>query len=130
MPKALIRERVASAILEIDHVPDPNAVAHAVVHHLDRRALDPEHLPNERCQPRHRAAKLAPEDLSELVCLLIRRALVDEHSQAPVPVRHHLRRVRDCCDLEAADVGAFDLALTNVEDEHHATEVVSGAMVE
>src|SRR5439155_5566953 len=110
--------------LEIDRVADPNAVAHAIVLDLDRRSLDTEHLPDQRRQPRHRPAELAAKDLRELACLLIRRALVDEHPEAPIPVCHHFRGVRDCRDLEPADVSAFDLTLANVEHEHYATEVV------
>jgi hypothetical protein len=63
-------------------------------------------------------------------CLLVRRALVDEYPEAPIPVRHHLRRVGDCCNAESANVCAFDLTLANVEDERHATEVVGRAMGE
>src|SRR5438876_3129959 len=43
--------------LEVDHVPDADAVTHPVVPHLDRGALDPEHLADERSESRHRAAE-------------------------------------------------------------------------
>jgi hypothetical protein len=46
------------------------------------------------------------------------------------PLGHDLRRVGNRSDLEPADVGAFDLALTDVEDESDPTEVVSGAVIE
>ena len=48
-----------------------------------------------------RPAQLAAEDGDELVHLLIGGALVDEHAELPVPVRHHLRRVGDGGDVEA-----------------------------
>ena len=76
---------------------------------LDRRSLHAEHLAHQRGKRRHRAPQLAAEDLDELVELLVRRLFVDEHAEAPVPVGHDLRRVRDGSDLEPADVGALDL---------------------
>ena len=87
MPKALILERVASAIvsseptgwkmpvepdrlagldaerhdvldLEVDRVADPDAVPQAVLAHLDRRPLDAEDLADERAERLHRPAEL------------------------------------------------------------------------
>jgi hypothetical protein len=48
--------------------------------------------------------------------------LVDEHSEPPVAVRHHLRRVDDDGDPQAADVRAFDLSLSDVEGQRRAAE--------
>jgi hypothetical protein len=76
MPKALIRELFASAI------------------------VDAEHLADERPERRHRAPELAAEDADELVRLLVRRVLLDEHADAPVPFGHHLRSVGDRGHLE------------------------------
>ena len=88
IPKALIRERFASAIvrsdatgwnmpvnrtgspvstpngndvldLEVDHVPDAHAVPKPSSSNLDRRSLDAEHLAYERSKRAHRAAELA-----------------------------------------------------------------------
>ena len=101
MPKALIRERFASAIvrseptgwnmpsnrtgstrldaerhdvldLEVDHVADADAVTESVVVDVDRGAFDPEHLAHQRSQRSHRSAELAAEDLDQLVELLVR----------------------------------------------------------
>src|SRR6185436_20843765 len=57
--------------LEVDPVPDPDAVAYAVVLDLDRHALDTQELADERREPRHRAAGLAAEDLNQLLGLLV-----------------------------------------------------------
>src|SRR4051812_42580339 len=89
--------------LEIDPVPDPDRVPHSVVLHLDRDALDPEHLADEGGETRHRAAELAAEDPDQLLRLLIRSGLVDEDAHAPLAVGHHLRRIGDQRDPRAAD---------------------------
>ena len=95
--------------LEVDHVADAHAVEHTVVDDLDRRTLDAEHLADERGEARHRAAHLSAEDADELVHLVVRRALVDEHAELPVPVGHHLGRVGDRGDVQAGHVGPLDL---------------------
>src|SRR5207342_1757196 len=100
--------------LEVNRVADADAVTEAVVHDLDRSPLHPEHLADERGQPFHRAALLPTEDRRELLHLFVRRALVDEHAEAPVAVGHDLRRIRDRGDLETAHVRALDLALADV----------------
>ena len=109
---------------------DANAVAEAVVHDLDRRALDPEHLADEGRQPFHRATLLPAEHRRELLHLLVGRALVHEHAETPVALGHDLRRVSDGGDLEAAHVRALDLALADVEDERYAAVVVRRTVVE
>src|SRR5581483_10189077 len=114
--------------LEVDRAADPHAVADAVVDDLDRRTLDAQHLPDQRYDTRHRPAELAAEDRRQLLGLLVRRSRVDEHADAPVAVRHHLRRIGDRRHLQAGDVGAVDLALADVEDEHDAAVVVRGAV--
>src|SRR5690242_1397820 len=48
--------------LEVDHVPDADAVTQTVVAHVDRRALHAQHLAHERSQRAHRPAELAAED--------------------------------------------------------------------
>ena len=78
----------------------------AVVLDPDEGPLDAEHLADEQRKTGHRAAPLAGEDLDEPVGLLVRRALVDEDSEPPVPLGHHLRGVRDRRDPQPADVDA------------------------
>jgi hypothetical protein len=159
MPNALIRELLASAIVRFDPagwnmpsnrtgspVSTPNGtmsstsksiaspirhrVTHAVVGHLDGRALDAKHLADERRERPHRATELPAEDADELLDLLVRRLLVHEHAELPIPFGHDLRRIRHQGHLGAADVGALDVALTDVEDERDSAEVVRGAVVE
>ena len=60
-----------------------------------RSALDSEHLSDERCEAGHGASHLTAEDRGELLHLLVRRAVVDEHAEAPVAFGHDLRGVRD-----------------------------------
>ena len=43
--------------LEVDRVPDTDAVPQAVVVHVDRGPLDPEHLTDQRRERRHRARR-------------------------------------------------------------------------
>ena len=62
--------------------------------------------------------------------LPLRRAIVDEHAETPVPLRHDLRRVGDQRHGQTTDVCPVDLTLADVEHQRHATEVVGGAMVE
>src|SRR5262249_16319291 len=104
--------------------------AEGVPRALDRGALDAEHLTDEGGEPSHRTAQLAAEDRPQLLYLLVARALVDEHPEAPASLGHHLRRVRDDRELDTADVRALDLALANVEDERDAPVVVRRAVVE
>src|SRR5262249_3067610 len=77
--------------LEVDRVARLHAVPQAVVVHLDLRPLDPEHLPHERAEPRHRSSELTAEHGRQLLHLLVRGVLVDEHADAPVALGHHLR---------------------------------------
>ena len=120
IPKALIRDRFASAMvsveptgmeharrtdglagldperddvldLEVDHVADADAVTEPVVDDLDRDPLDTEHLADERSEACHRASELAAEDGRELLGLLVRGFVVDEHAELPVAVGHDLR---------------------------------------
>src|ERR671918_1032162 len=116
--------------LEVDRIADLDAVAQAVVHDLDRRALGAEHLPDERDDRLHRAALLPAQDCRQLLHLLIGCALVDEHAEAPVALGHDLRRVGDRRHLEPAHVRPLDLAVRNVEDECDAAVVVCCAVVE
>src|SRR5581483_2938099 len=88
---------------EVDRAADPNAVADAVVDDLDRRTLDAQHLPDQRYDARHRPAELTAEHRRQLLGLLVRRSRVDEHADAPVAVRHHLRRIGDRRHLQAGD---------------------------
>ena len=71
-----------------------------------------------------------PKHLAELLGLLVRRAIVDEHAETPVPLRHDLRRVGDQRHRQPSDVRPVDLTLADVEHQRHATEVVGGAMVQ
>src|SRR5438874_4590459 len=116
--------------LEVDRVPDAHTVADAVVVDLDRGALDAEHLADQRREARHRPAELAREDLDELVRLLLARVGVNERTELPVPLGHHLGRVGDRHELQAADVGPLDLASLDVEAEGDAAVVIGRAMVE
>src|SRR3954471_2696328 len=116
--------------LEVDRVVDAHAVAHAVVVDLDRGALDAEHLADQRRETRHRPPELPREDLDELVRLLLARVGVDERTELPVPVGHHLRRVCDRHELQTANVGPLDLALLDVEAEGDAAVVIRRSVVE
>src|SRR6185503_7468910 len=73
---------------------------------------------------------LAREDLDELVHLLITGICVDVGAELPVPLRHHLGRVEDRDELQAADIGSLDLALLDVEGERGAAVVIGRAVVE
>src|SRR6185437_29241 len=112
--------------LEVDRVPDLDAVAETVLLDVDRGTLDSEALADERTERLHRAAELPAEDGAELRRLLVRGLRVDEDAEAPVSVGHHLGRIRDRSHLETAHVGALDLAVDDVEDQRHATAVVVG----
>ena len=116
--------------LEVDRVPDTDAVTQPVVHDLDRRALDTQDLPDHGSEAGHGASELAAEDGCELVRLLVRGPFVDEHAEAPVALGHDLGGIRDRGELQAADIRAVDLPCANVEDECDATEVVRRAVVE
>src|SRR3954468_16535544 len=116
--------------LEVDRVADANAVTQAVVDDFDRNTLNTEHLADKRSQPCHRSSLLSAEDRRELLRLLVRGVLVDEHAELPVSLGHDLRRVRDRGDFETAHVRALDLALADVEDEGHAAVVVCRPVVE
>ena len=159
MPKALIRVRFASAIvrsdatgwnmpaepdrlarldaerhdvldLEVDRVPNPDAVTQAVIVHLDRRPLDAEHLAHQRRQRPHRPAKLSAEHLDQLVGLLVGRlaSMNTPKRQLPSVITFGVSAI--AATFRPADIGAFDLTLADVEDEHHPAEVVRGAVVE
>src|SRR3954449_981674 len=116
--------------LEVDGVPDADAMAQPVVVDLDRRALDAQHLADQWSKARHRPTQLSAEHLHELIELRVRRALVDEHPDPPVAVGHHLRRICYQRDLAPCDVRAVDRSVRDVEDERHATEVVGGPVVQ
>src|SRR5581483_6927556 len=58
--------------LEVDGVPDLRAVAETLLHDLDRRPLDAEHLTDERSERLHRSALLPAEDCCQLLHLLVR----------------------------------------------------------
>src|SRR4051812_21652726 len=108
-PRGLARgraERDDVLDLEVDRVADPHAVAQAVLLDLDRRALDPEVLADQRPQRLHRAAELAAEDTAQLLGLLVGGRGVDEDAQPPVALAHHLRRVCDGGDGQPAHVRA------------------------
>jgi hypothetical protein len=57
--------------LEVDRVPDADAVPQAVVVDLDLRSFDAEHLARQRGEARHRPAELPAEHLHELARLLL-----------------------------------------------------------
>ena len=116
--------------LEVHRVTDPHAVAQSVLSHLDRRALDAQNLTDQRRQRRHGPAKLSAENPEQLPSLLVGSLGVDEQAEAPVALRHHLRRVRDNCHDKPADVGSLHIALGHVEDEGDAAPVVIGAVRE
>ena len=99
-----------SSISKSTSSPILTRVRQAVLAHLDRRALDAEVLADQRAERLHRAAERAGEHAAELLRLLVGRAGVDEHAEPPVAVGHHLRRVGDRGDREAADVRALDVS--------------------
>src|SRR3954453_7120981 len=103
--------------LEVDRVADADTVGESFLDDVDRRAFDTEQLADEWSKARHGTPQLAAEDTRELFHLLIRRAVVDEDPDAPVPVGHHLRCVRDERERPSAHVSPLDVALTDVEDE-------------
>ena len=97
---------------------------------LEASAFDAEVLTDERPESLHRSTELAAEDAEELLRLFVGRALVDEQSQPPVSVGHHLGTVHDGGYGEPANVRAVDVALGHVEDERNPAVVVVGAVVE
>src|SRR4051794_23595117 len=129
-PTGLHAERHDVLDLEVDGVPDADAVPQPVVPNLDRRPLDPEDLAHERSERGHRTAELPAEDLDQLVELLICGLGVDEHPEPPVALGHDLRGVDDGDDSAAPDIGALDLTLPDVEGQGRPAEVVRRAMVE
>src|SRR5919106_1790262 len=78
---------------EVDRLPDLDAVAQPVLHHLEGRPLDAEHLADEGLGRLHRAALLPAEDGAELLHLLVGGTFVDEHAEAPVALGHDLGAV-------------------------------------
>src|SRR5262249_5725815 len=110
--------------LEVDRVADTHTVNEPVVLDVDRSALHAEHLADERSQGAHGAAELSTEHEDELVELRFARLVVDEDADAPIALRHDLRRVRDNRNLAAADVRAVDVACSDVEDQRHPAVVV------
>src|SRR5262249_26235974 len=74
--------------LEVDRVPDADAVAQALLADLDRRALDAEDLADERDDRRHGPAHLPAEHRGELLELHVGRVPVDEHAESPVALGH------------------------------------------
>src|SRR5437773_965851 len=56
--------------LEVDLVADPDRVRQPVLANLDRGALDPEVLADQRTEGLHRTAERAREDATELLRLL------------------------------------------------------------
>jgi hypothetical protein len=104
--------------LEVDHLTDPDRVLQAVLANLDRQPLESQVLPDQRSQRLHRTAERSREDGAELLCLLVRRLVVDHDAEAPIPLAHHLRRIADRRDRQPTHVGAVDVAPLHVEDEH------------
>src|SRR5882757_2706226 len=98
--------------LEVDRIPDPDTVAKALLHNLDRGSLDAEHLADQRGQPRHRPALLTAEDRGQLRQLVIGSVLVDKHAETPVAFRHDLGRVRDNSNRASADIGSLNVAVS------------------
>jgi hypothetical protein len=92
--------------LEVDRVPDPDAVAKPLLDDHDRRTLDPEDFADQRGQKLNRATLLPAVDRGELLDLVVRRILVNEHAEPPIALGHDLRRVGDHGDRAAAHVRA------------------------
>src|SRR5438046_1117372 len=95
--------------LEVDRVADSERVTKAFLLDGDGRPLYTEVLAHQWPERLHRASKGAREHLAELRGLFVGRGRVDEHAKLPVAVSHHLRRVHDRRDREAADVDLVDL---------------------
>jgi hypothetical protein len=113
MPKALILDRVASAIVRSDptgwNIPEnltgspvstPNGTMSSISKSITSpirtlwcnpssstwiTALDAQHLADQRGKPGHRSTQLAAEDLDELVELRVRRAVVDDTPTRQLP---------------------------------------------
>src|SRR3954452_4763142 len=115
--------------LEVDCVADLDAVAEAILDHLEWRPLDADDLADHRRRRLHRTALLAFEDGGELLHLIVIRALVDEQAETPVALGHELGGIGDRGDAQAGDVRALDLALLDVEDERDAAVVIGRTVV-
>src|SRR5688500_3654001 len=66
-PTVLLTERHNVLDLELDHIPDADAVQQPVVTDFDGRPLDTDDLAHEGSEHSHRAAELPAEDLDQLV---------------------------------------------------------------
>ena len=160
MPKALIFDRVASAIVKfgrdrVEHAdrsapaarsrrrtgrcPRPRSRSHLRCGRCGGRLLPrPRSALARRRAPRRRAVPspsigppfCPPKTARQLLHLLVGRVLVDEHAETPVALRHDLGGVRDHGDLTPADVCSLDLTLGDVEDESGAAVVVRRTVVE
>jgi hypothetical protein len=144
MPYALIRDRFASAIVRSDpagwNMPEnltgspvstPNGTMSSIsksimlpMRTLCRRpssltsiggAFNPQHLSDQWAKPGHRPTQLPAKDLYQLVELRIRGSVVDKTPTRQFPSVITLGGIGDKRDRAAADVGAFDCSLTNVE---------------
>src|SRR5450432_1859898 len=116
--------------LEVDHFADADAVPQPFIIDFDRCTLNPKHLAYQRRQAGHWAAELPTEDLDELVELLVCRGVVDEHADAPVPLSHYFRRIRDQRDLPAADICVPGRPLSDLEHKSYPAEFVRRSVVE
>ena len=123
MPKALIRERVALEIVSSEPAgwkiptrragsPDstPKGTTSSIsksitspiltlwrqtlLANLNHRAHHAEAFRHERREHFHRSTELAAEHRAELLGLHVGSGCVDEDAETPVPVAHHLGRVR------------------------------------
>ena len=159
MPKALIFDRFASAIvklerdrvehpveagrlpgldtegddvldLEVDGISDPDAMADSVLHHLERRSLDPEHLADEGASPSI-GPPICPPNTA--LSFSIWSSLASSSTNMPsrqLPSVMTFGESTITADLPSADVRALDLAVANVEDERGTAIVVRRTVVE
>ena len=115
---------------EVHRVADPHAVAQTVLSHFDRRALDARFSPISGASPAIGPPSAPLNTAASLSACSSDALSVDEQADAPVALRHDLRRVGDKRDNKPADVGSLHVARGDVEDERDAAPVVIGAVRE
>src|SRR3974390_415600 len=116
--------------LKIDRVAHSDAMPQPVIDHVDPSSLDAEHLTHQWSERRHRTAELPTKDLNQFFELLIRRLVVNEHTQAPVSLCHYFRSVRDHRHLATAYVCALYFTLPDIEHKANSAKVIRRSVEE
>src|SRR2546425_1159636 len=76
----------------------------------DGRLSHANHFADQRAEHRGRPAELPGQDRPELLCLAVRRAVIQVDPHPPVALGHDRRRVQEQGETQAADVHTVDLA--------------------